>query len=85
MTLLNKTKVVFSMFLSLPVCGFNLCAKERVVEVEGHTLPCRRFFRHLWQTENHPGMNFSKTELPHQTELVHWPETEMDRDHLQCS
>lgn len=57
----------------LPVSGFQLCPKKSVAEIESDALPCRRFVRDLWQTENHPGVDLSKTELSHQTESVHWP------------
>lgn len=57
----------------LPVSGFQLCPEKSVAEIESDALPCRRFVRDLWQTENHPGVDLSKTELSHQTESVHWP------------
>lgn len=57
----------------LPVSGFQLRPKESVAEIESDALSRRRFVRDLWQTENHPGVDLSKTELSHQAESVHWP------------
>lgn len=57
----------------LPVRGFQLGPEKSVAEIESDVLSCRRFVRDLWQTENHPGVDLSETELSHQTESVHWP------------
>lgn len=52
--------------------------KKSVVEIESDALSCWCFLRDLWQTEDHPGVDLSKTELSHQTEPVHGPEWQTD-------
>ena len=71
-----KAESIFTVCTRLPVGGFKLRAKESVMEIESNALSSWCFLRHLWQTENYPGVDLSKTELPHQAEPVHGPETE---------
>lgn len=49
------------------------------MEIEGDALSCWCFLGHLWQTEDHPGVDLSKTELSHQTEPVHGPAWHTER------
>lgn len=55
----------------LPVGSFKLGPEKSVLETESDGFSSWCLFRHLRQTKNHPGVNFCKTELSHQTEPVH--------------
>lgn len=49
------------------------------MEIKSDAFSCWCFLRHLWQTENHPGVDLCKTELSHQTEPVHGPVRQTER------
>lgn len=76
---LQSLKMLSAVCSYLPVGGFQLRPKKSVVETESDALSCWCFLRHLWQTENHPGVDLSETELSHQAEPVHGPVRRTER------
>lgn len=70
---------VFTTRLHLPVGGFKLCAQKSIAKIESDVVFSRCFFWDLWQTENHPGVDLCKTELPHQAKTVHGSEEDKQK------